>query len=234
MIENLFTTLSTSLSGAFEIALAAAFGWGVLSILLSPCHLTSIPLIIGYISSRDDKINLKGSFHLSLVFAIGILISIAFIGFVTVSLGRIIGDVGWWGNLFVALIFFLVGLYLLDIISFSWNTIGTHPRKGQGLLGAFSLGLVFGIGLGPCTFAFMAPVLGVAMSLAAKGWFKPFLLIAAFALGHCTVITGAGSLSGAVQQYINWTEKSNVSKVVRKISGGFVLLGGIYFIYTTF
>ena len=234
MIENLFTTLSTSLSGAFEIALAAAFGWGVLSILLSPCHLTSIPLIIGYISSRDEKINLKGSFHLSLVFAIGILLSITFIGFITASLGRIIGDVGRWGNLVVAAVFILVGLYLLDLVSISWNSVGIHPRKGQGLLGAFSLGLVFGIGLGPCTFAFMAPVLGAVMSLAAGGWMKPMLLVTAFGIGHCTMITGAGTLSQAVQQYLNWTEKSGVSLIIRKVAGGFVLLGGVYFIYMIF
>ncbi|MEJ2636330.1 MAG: cytochrome c biogenesis protein CcdA [Calditrichia bacterium] len=234
MIENLFASLTTSMSGAFEIALAAAFGWGMLSILLSPCHLTSIPLIIGYISSRDEKINLGGSFRLSLVFALGILLSIALIGFITASLGRIIGDVGRWGNLAVAAVFIVVGLYLLDLVSISWNSIGIHPRKGQGLAGAFGLGLVFGIGLGPCTFAFMAPVLGAVMSLAAAGWAKPMLLVSAFGLGHCTVITGAGTLSQAVQQYLNWTEKSGVSRIVRKVAGAFVLLGGGYFIFTMF
>ncbi len=234
MIEKLFACLTTAMSSTFEIALAAAFGWGVLSILLSPCHLTSIPLIIGYISGRDEKINLNGSFQLSLVFAIGILLSIAFIGFITASLGRIIGDVGRWGNLAVAAVFILVGLYLLDLVSISWNSIGIHPRKGQGLLGAFSLGLVFGVGLGPCTFAFMAPVLGAVMSLAAAGWAKPMMLVIAFGLGHCTVITGAGTLSQVVQQYLKWTEKSGVSLIVRKVAGGFVLLGGFYFIYTIF
>ncbi len=222
------------MSSTFEIALAAAFGWGVLSILLSPCHLTSIPLIVGYISSQDEKINLGGSFKLSLVFAIGILLSIAFIGFLTASLGRIIGDVGQWGNLVLAAIFILVGLYLLDLVSISWNRIGIHPRKGQGLLGAFSLGIVFGIGLGPCTFAFMAPVLGAVMRLAAGGLAKPMLLVVAFGLGHCAVITAAGTVSQAVQQYLKWTEKSSISRIVRKISGGFVLLGGAYFVYSIF
>jgi cytochrome c-type biogenesis protein len=234
LIENLFASLTSAMSSTFEIALAAAFGWGVLSILLSPCHLTSIPLIIGYISSRDEKINLKGSFHLSLVFAIGILLSIAFIGFITASLGRIIGDVGRWGNLAVAAVFILVGLYLLDLVSISWNSIGIRPRKGQGLLGAFSLGLVFGIGLGPCTFAFMAPVLGAVMSLAAAGWAKPMMLVIAFGLGHCIVIASAGTLSQAVQQYLKWTEKSGVTHIIRKVAGGFVLLSGGYFIYTIF
>jgi cytochrome c-type biogenesis protein len=234
LIDNLFASLTSAMSGTFEIALAAAFGWGVLSILLSPCHLTSIPLIIGYISSRDEKINLGGSFRMSLVFALGILLSIALIGFITASLGRIIGDVGRWGNLAVAAIFILVGIYLLDLVSITWKSIGIHPKKGQGLLGAFSLGLVFGVGLGPCTFAFMAPVLGAVMSLAAAGWAMPMMLVIAFGTGHCAVIASAGTLSQAVQQYLNWTEKSGVSLIVRKVAGGFVLLGGVYFIYTIF
>jgi cytochrome c-type biogenesis protein len=72
------------------------------------------------------------------------------------------------------------------------------------------------------------------MSLAAGGWMKPMLLVTAFGIGHCTIITGAGTLSQAVQQYLNWTEKSGVSLIIRKVAGGFVLLGGVYFIYMIF
>jgi len=38
----------------------------------------------------------------------------------------------------------------------------------KGLLAAFLLGLVFGIALGPCTFAYMAPMLAVAFR--SGGW----------------------------------------------------------------
>ena len=52
MIEQLFTTLTPAVEGTPAIALAAAFVWGVLSIILSPCHLASIPLIIGFINEQ--------------------------------------------------------------------------------------------------------------------------------------------------------------------------------------
>ena len=91
------------------------FTWGILSILLSPCHLSSIPLVVGYIASQG-KISVGRTFNISLVFALGILITIALIGVITASLGRLMGDVGVWGNYFVAVIFLLVGLYLLDIL----------------------------------------------------------------------------------------------------------------------
>ena len=54
MIEELFSSLTTAMSGSFYPALLASFGWGILSILLSPCHLSSIPLVIGYISSQGQ------------------------------------------------------------------------------------------------------------------------------------------------------------------------------------
>ncbi|MCK7527965.1 MAG: hypothetical protein MZV64_65400 [Ignavibacteriales bacterium] len=57
-----------------------------------------------------------------LYFLLGILITIALIGVITASLGRLMGDVGAIGNYLVAVIFFLVGLYLLDIIKFDWNS----------------------------------------------------------------------------------------------------------------
>ena len=115
MIESLFGRLSELMAASFGLAVLASFFWGILSILLSPCHLSSIPLVIGYISSHETK-STRRSFSLALVFALGILITIALVGVVTASLGRLIGDVGLWGNILVAVVFIVMGLYLLDII----------------------------------------------------------------------------------------------------------------------
>jgi cytochrome c biogenesis protein CcdA len=39
--------------------------------------------------------------------------------------------------------------------------------KRKGLLASFVLGLIFGVALGPCTFAYMAPMLAVTFKVAA-------------------------------------------------------------------
>ncbi|MBN1363455.1 MAG: cytochrome C biosynthesis protein [Syntrophaceae bacterium] len=231
-MTDLFNTLTMAMTGRFEIALLAALGWGILSILLSPCHLSSIPLVIGYISSQGT-VTPRRSFNLALVFAVGILITIALIGVVTASMGRLMGDVGQWGNWIVAAVFFLVGLYLLDIIKFSWSGPALNTRTG-GWLGALLLGLIFGIGLGPCTFAYFAPVLGIVFGISSSSWINAMLLIAAFGIGHCAVIVGAGSLTHVVQKYLTWSSKSKATAWIRRIAGIFVIIGGIYFIFTTF
>ena len=103
MLDGLFTWLTMAMGETFGIALFAALGWGMISILLSPCHLSSIPLVIGYISSQGKE-GVERSYSLSLVFGIGILITIGLIGAITAALGRMMGDVGVWGNVIVAAI----------------------------------------------------------------------------------------------------------------------------------
>jgi cytochrome c-type biogenesis protein len=229
MIESIFTTLYEAMSGSVWIAILASFAWGVLSILLSPCHLSSIPLVVGFISSQG-KISLGRTFSISLIFAVGILITIALIGIITASLGRLMGDIGGVGNYLVAVIFFLVGLYLLDIIKLDWNNARLRKTKTKGLLAALILGLLFGIALGPCTFAYMAPVLGAVFQTAKTNYFLAVTFLLAFGIGHCSVIVGAGTLTGKVQKYLNWSESSKTILWIKRVCGVLVILGGIYLI----
>lgn len=229
MITEIFTFLTNALTGTVWIAILASFAWGILSILLSPCHLSSIPLIIGFID-KQGRVSVKRAFWLSLLFATGILVTIAAIGIITASLGRLMGDVGNVGNYLVAGVFFLVGLYLLDIVPAPWTGATGTNVKQKGLAAAFLLGLIFGIGLGPCTFAYMAPMLGVAFQVAATQLLFAITLLAAFGVGHCSVIVLAGTMTEKVQQYLNWTEKTKGAIIVRRICGVLVILGGIYLI----
>jgi len=231
MIERLFTVLTRAIEGSSGIAPAAAFVWGVLSIVLSPCHLASIPLIVGFIDEQG-RISTRRAFWISVLFAVGILITIAGIGAVTGAAGRMLGDVGRYGNYIVAVIFFIVGLHLLDVIPMPWSGPGQVGLKRKGAFAALILGLVFGIALGPCTFAYMAPMLGVTFTVAATNLWYGVLLLLVYGAGHCSVIVLAGTCTGFVQRYMNWNERSRGAVVVRQICGVLVLVGGIWLVYT--
>jgi cytochrome c-type biogenesis protein len=233
MIESLFTTLNQGLTAGLWIGIAAAGVWGIASILLSPCHLASIPLLIGFITTQESA-NRQRVFSLSLVFAFGILVTIAAIGLITALLGRLLGDVGMLGNILVAVIFFVIGLYLMDLISLPWNGFQFSSGKSAGLLAALILGLLFGLGLGPCTFAFMAPVLGVVFKTAATDIPAAVTLLGAFAIGHCTVIVVAGVLASRIGKYLNWTERTKVAAYIKRACGLLVVLGGVYLIWKMF
>lgn len=229
-MQEMFTSLSRAVEGTAAVALAASFVWGILSILLSPCHLASIPLIVGFIDEQG-RISTRRAFVISTLFAVGILVTIAAIGAVTAAAGRMLGDIGAYGNYLVAVIFFLVGLHLLDVIPVPWSGPGQVGMKRRGMLAAFILGLVFGIALGPCTFAYMAPMLGVTFRLAASSLPYGILLLLMYGVGHCSVIVLAGTSTEVVQRYLNWNERSGGAVIVKKVCGALVLVAGLYLIY---
>ncbi len=229
-MEELFSSLSHAVEGAPLLALGASAVWGILSIVLSPCHLASLPLIVGFISGQG-RVSTARAGGIATLFAVGILITIAAIGAITAAAGRMMGDVGRWGNYFVAAIFFLVGLHLVGVIPMPWSGPGQVGMKRKGLLAAFMLGLVFGIALGPCTFAFMAPMLGVTFKLAATNVLYGALLLLAYGVGHCSVIVLAGTFTEVVQHYLNWNEKSKGAAILKKVCGVLVILGGLYMLY---
>ncbi len=228
---ELLAALSRAIEGTPVVALGASFVWGVLSIILSPCHLASIPLIVGFIDEQG-KISTRRAFNLSVLFSVGILVTIGLIGALTAAAGRMMGDVGRFGNYLVALIFLVVGLHLLEFIPMPWSGPGRVGMKRKGRIAAFLLGLIFGIALGPCTFAYMAPMLAVTFKLAATNLIYGVVLLLVYGIGHCSVIVAAGTFTEVVQHYLNWTDRSRGAVILKKICGVLVILGGFYLILT--
>jgi cytochrome c-type biogenesis protein len=230
MIVDLFTWLTGALTQSTGIAIGAAFIWGVLSVILSPCHIACLPLIVGFIDGQGN-ITTRRAFGLSVLFGLGILITIGIIGLITGLLGRMMGDIGGYGNYLVAVVFFAVGLNLLGILPLPFMEGGANPKyQRKGMLAAFVLGLLFGIALGPCTFAYMATMLGVVFSIASTQIIFALSLLLAYGIGHCAVLVFAGTFTEAVQHYLHWTEKSRGAVILKKICGVLVLLGGVYMI----
>ena len=231
-MQDIFTHLTKAVEGAPFIAIGASLIWGILSILLSPCHLASIPLIVGFIDEQG-RTSVRRAFVTSLLFSIGILLTIAAVGMLTALAGRMMGDVGRFGNYLVAAIFFVVGLHLLDVISLPFSGPGKVGLKRKGLLAAFLLGLIFGVALGPCTFAYMAPMLGITFKMGAEQPLYAALLLLIYGIGHCAVIVFAGTFTELIQKYLNWNEHSRGAIILKKICGALVILGGVYLIYST-
>jgi cytochrome c-type biogenesis protein len=227
--------LLTASGHAFEASLAlsvpAALLWGVLSVVLSPCHLSSIPLVVAYMSGGDELPSGRAAAALSSAFALGILGSVAAVGTATVLLGRMAGDVGPAGNYVLAAVFLVIGLNLLGLLPLpSWGLPDRARRRGP--LGALLLGLVFGAALGPCTFAFMAPLLGLAFRASGDDAARGALLVGAYGLGHAAAIAAAGASAQGVQRWLSWRAGARAAVLVRALAGLAVIAGGAWFVHT--
>ena len=234
MILELLTTLSNALADAPHWALLAAFFWGVISVLLSPCHLASVPLVMSFVGTQSQG-EPRRAFWLSTLFALGILVIIALLGVITSSLGRMLGDVGSWVDWGAAIIFILAGLLFLDWIhlpNFSNSALKVSKRKGYSA--AFGLGMLFGTILGPCAFGFMMPVLALSMSVASQDFGFAIALVLLYALGHSAPIMALGTSTTAIQKVLNALPNDRLLQIIKKGFGWLMIGLGIWWLSKAF
>ena len=226
----LFTQLTTMLESSLLIAATAALAWGVLSVVLSPCHLAGIPLIVGHIVTQSDGTKHKAGV-MSLLFALGILVTLLLIGAATSMLGMIMGNTGAVTTYIVGAFLVFFGVYLTGVLPFDLFNYSINPTvKRRGKFSSFLFGLIFGLALGPCTFAFMAPMIAVAFQSARTDLLFAFTVFTVFAVGHCAVIVAAGVLTEAVRTFLRWNERSAAIHVAKKLIGAATAAAGIYLI----
>ncbi len=232
MLDAVFLTVNQWMSGGIALAGAGCFLWGGISVLFSPCHLASIPLIVGYVGGQEKMIQPRLAGVYSALFTTGLFITIALIGVICALLGRMLGDVGGYWQVFIGLVLIWVALGMLGVekCSMSGNTLYRLNLRGK--WGALALGLAYGVLSGSCTFGFIAPILAIitVQERVATG----VILILLFALGHCLPIVIAGSSTAAVKKLLENSTWNGAGTWFRKLAGATIALLGGYFIITPF
>ena len=226
-MDSIFLAINSWMNGGLALAAVGCFAWGVVSVLFSPCHMASIPLIIGYVGGQKSILEGKQAVPYAILFTLGLFITIAIVGVVCLFLGRMLGDVGPYWTLLLGGILVWVALDMLGVAKCKMpNTLGKFQLHG--LTGAFILGLAYGILSGSCTFGFIAPILAIitVQEKIATG----LLLLTLFAVGHCTPILIAGCSAATVKKMMENSSFQQSGTWFRKGAGMVIGILGIYFI----
>ncbi len=228
MLDSFFLTVNSWMYTNSALAALGCLLWGVISVLFSPCHLASIPLMVGYVAGQGKILVGKQAAGYALLFSLGLFISIAIVGFICTLLGRMLGDISPLWGIPIGLVCIVLGLSLAGVKACSLPSghIGRFQMKGHS--GAFLLGLGYGLLSGTCTFGFIAPIL--AMVTVQGEVVKGMTLISFFALGHCLPIMLAGCSAAFAQRILAGKGMQSASLWVRRLAGGLVALVGLYFL----
>jgi cytochrome c-type biogenesis protein len=232
MLETFFLTINEWIAGGTAIAALGCFVWGMISVVFSPCHLASIPLIVAYVGGQDRAVNPKQAGIYSAAFTIGLFITIALIGIICALLGRMLGDVGNYWQILVGLVLVWVALGMFGVEKCSMSGSLVYRLNLKGIFGALMLGLAYGVLSGSCTFGFIAPILAIitVQQKVATG----ILFILLFAIGHCLPIVVAGSSTAAVKRVLENSRWQEAGNWFRKGAGALIGLLGIYFVINPF
>jgi cytochrome c-type biogenesis protein len=232
VLENIFLTINEWLIAGTAIAALGAFFWGMISVVFSPCHLASIPLIVAYVGGQEKAVQTRQAGYYSVAFTTGLFITIAVIGIICSLLGRMLGDVGNYWQILIGVVLIWVALGMLGVekCSMSGNLLYRLNLKGMG--GAFVLGLAYGVLSGSCTFGFIAPIL--AIITVQQKVTAGVLLILLFAVGHCLPIMIAGSSTASVRKVIENQSWQTGGQWFRRGAGVLIGLLGLYFIANPF
>jgi cytochrome c biogenesis protein CcdA len=213
------------------LAIAAVFVGGALT-ASNPCVLAMIPLMMGFVAGRkDEKTGVLRALAFSFVFVLGLAITFTALGMIAALAGKIYGDISGVWNWIVAVVCTVMGLHLMGVLTVPIPSLGGRLKpKARGFLGAFVLGLLFGVVSAPCA----GPILVVLLTyLAGSGASVTWggLLLLVYALGHSVLILIAGTSMGAAKKLIENKGAVRALELLRRAAGAIIILIGVYFAY---
>ena len=232
MMDELFLQVNAWIISGTYLAALGCFVWGMISVLLSPCHLASIPLIVAYVGGQDEIIKGRQAAVYAALFSTGLFITIVIVGVICAMLGRMLGDIGPYWTIVIGVILLWISADMLGIAKCTMPGSIMGKLQIKGVFGAFFLGLAYGVLSGSCTFGFIAPIL--AIITVQKEVATGVILILLFAIGHCLPIAIAGSSTATVKRLMGNSAFGRSSTWFRKGAGVLIAGLGCYFIALPF
>jgi len=227
-VGALLSSFQSYLQAGSPLAYAAAFLGGIL-VGFTPCVYPVLPVTVGYIGCRSGGGSRRRAFLLSAAYAVGMALTYAALGMAAGLTGSVFGEATAHPLSYLVLgnVCILLSLSMFDVFHLPTPTVLARaggpsiPPRGMG--GAFGVGMLSGLVIGPCT----APVLGGLLLYVGASGHPVFgaTLLFTFALGMGVPVVALGTFAG-ILAYLpkagGWTVK------VQRAFGVLLLLAGEY------
>lgn len=206
------------------LAFAAVFLAGIVS-SASPCVLATIPLVVGFVGGYADG-NRWRAFRYSLMFVLGLSVTFTAFGMAAGILGTMFGTVGGRWYVAAGIVAIFMGGQMMGFYEIPLPRRHEFKPKNGGAVGAFVVGLFFGVVSSPCA----TPALVVILTyVATKGQvLYGSALLFTYAIGHCVLMLAAGTCTGFVEAFVKAKTIQSVSLSMKKVGGLIVSCVGLY------
>ena len=225
MIEGILENFSHIIGDHSALSLLIAFISGALTSIL-PCSLSSLPLIILYVSGgADDR---KTALKYSVTFALGSSITFIIMGIIITAIGGMLSQAGSWYYIILGIIMVLLSLQSLGVINIIPSTNLITKNKRRGYIGAFITGILSAIFSSPCS----TPVLiALLLSLSVGGdMLYSIVMLLLYSIGYSILSIVIGTALGAVKEL----KKGVLPRVANIALGILILLLALYMFYLGF
>ena len=229
MIDNLLSYLAEGLKAGGWIAPVFALLAGVLT-SLTPCSLSSIPLVIGVVGGTGAPTG--KAFRLSLLFAAGSALTFTVLGSIAAAAGTIIGTSAKWWYLLLGVLMVLMALQTWEIFSIIPSTWLLSRNSKKGYPGAFLAGIFGGLFSSPCATPALVALLAVVAGSGNFGW--SVLLLLLYGIGHGALTVAAGTSVGLTRKIAASSRYGKLSVLLKIVMGTLILLIGLYMFYLGF
>jgi cytochrome c-type biogenesis protein len=218
------TLVSTQLTHLSWISIGIIFAAGLLT-SLTPCMLSMLPITIGYIGGYETKGRLQAAAQ-STWFSLGLATTLAVLGILAASLGRVYGQIGVGLPIIVSLVAILMGLNLLEALPLQLPSFGGMDWISKDLpegVRSYLIGLTFGVVASPCSTPVLATLL--AWVATTQDLFLGGVLLLAYTAGYVAPLILAGTFTASIKKLL---ELRRWSGWITPVSGALLVGFGVF------